>query len=293
MVVALFADLPEICDGPTTSEVVGRDSSGTSFVLASANNCQSDQYGRPTVGFMVICTNPIDLGDEDSREFALNTVAHEFGHILGMNAFDFPYFRDSITGEQRTKNYLEQQVLCVDGVVRSAILPDENTLKMGTNSKGVRYAEIVTPTVRQVARNQFNCQEMSGARLENQPTFDGDCFGSHWEQRFFYSEIMTAVATPTQRYLSPLTLALLEDSGWYKSVYLESEISPFGHGAGCNFIFDDCIVDGKVPEWSRDSFCIGQERGCGPGHKQVTFCNTARYDRDLPKKYQYFPDPVC
>ena len=42
--------------------------------------------------------------------------------------------------------------------------------------------EMVTETVRNVVRNQFGCQEWSGGgRLENQPTGDTDCFGSHWD----------------------------------------------------------------------------------------------------------------
>ena len=45
-----------------------------------------------------------------------------------------------------------------------------------------RHFEIVTPTVATVTRNQFNCQELKGARLENQPTNPLDCFGSHWDE---------------------------------------------------------------------------------------------------------------
>lgn len=37
-------------------------------------------------------------------------------------------------------------------------------------------------SVTQVARNQFNCQSLEGVMLENQPTNEFDCFGSHFDE---------------------------------------------------------------------------------------------------------------
>ena len=62
------------------------------------------------------------------------------------------------------------------GERKSMWVPDETTLRE-KNTRGVRYFEVTLPTVRQVARNQFNCQRLTGAPLENQPTNE-DCFGS-------------------------------------------------------------------------------------------------------------------
>ena len=68
--------------------------------------------------------------------------------------------------------------------------------------------------------------------------------------------MMSAITTPFEQKLSPLTLALFEDSGWYKAEYSMSSISPFGHGVGCDFVYEDCInEDGSVPPWGRDFFC--------------------------------------
>ncbi len=52
---------------------------------------------------------------------------------------------------------------------------------------------IVTPTVVAVAQQMFGCDSLAGAPLENQST--GQCWASHWEERLFNDEIMSAVAS--------------------------------------------------------------------------------------------------
>ena len=50
-------------------------------------------------------------------------------------------------------------------------------LVIETAENNQRYASIVTKTVQAVARNQFDCQPISGGQLENQPTGTGLCTG--------------------------------------------------------------------------------------------------------------------
>jgi hypothetical protein len=161
---------------------------------------------------MIICTSGIDLNNEASKAQALDTVIHEFAHMLGFNSDLFAFFVDPATGKQRTPNKTPQSVLCVDGISRSVVLPANNTIILKKNSQGVRLAEIVTPTIQNIVRSQFDCMNATGARLENQLLTDNDCFGSHWEARLFQSEMMTAVTTGIKRYISPLTLAYFEDT---------------------------------------------------------------------------------
>jgi len=180
--------------------------------LAAAYTGRVDQWGRPTVGCIIICTNGIDLSNEASKAQALDTVTHEFAHMLGFNSDLFPYFMDPLTGKQRTPNRTPQSVVCVDGITRNVVLPANNTIILTKNSQGIRYAAIVTPAVNNIVRSQFDCMNATGARLENQLLTDNDCFGSHWEARLYQSEMMTAVTTGIKRFLSPLTLAFFEDT---------------------------------------------------------------------------------
>mmetsp|Transcript_55284 Transcript_55284/g.66554 ORF Transcript_55284/g.66554 Transcript_55284/m.66554 type:complete len:99 (+) Transcript_55284:582-878(+) len=98
-----------------------------------------------------------------------------------MNPALHPYFLSSETGELLILCSLRmKRVTCVDGKVRDdVILLSRNTLRAGVTSWGTRYFEIVTPRVRVVARNQFDCQSLEGAGLENRQTNTEDCFGSH------------------------------------------------------------------------------------------------------------------
>mmetsp|Transcript_55285 Transcript_55285/g.66556 ORF Transcript_55285/g.66556 Transcript_55285/m.66556 type:complete len:99 (+) Transcript_55285:582-878(+) len=98
-----------------------------------------------------------------------------------MNSALYPYFPSPETGELWIPPPLRmKRVICVDGNVRAdVILLSINMLWAGVMSRGTRYFEIVTPRVRVVARNQFDCQSLEGAGLENRQTNTEDCFGSH------------------------------------------------------------------------------------------------------------------
>ena len=57
--------------------------------------------------------------------------------------------------------------------------------------------------------------------LENQPTTDGACYGSHWEQRLMPHEMMASTRLGQGASVrSTLTLAALEDSGWRRAAEL-------------------------------------------------------------------------
>jgi len=278
-----------------------------SGTLAAAAVCDVDQHDRPVVGFMNFCLDEIELNDEgddvadDELENSVSIAIHEISHILGMNSEQLKFFRNPITGDPLTPRPFQQETFtCLNGVTYDdIILPSCNTMQSGRNSRGERYFEIVTPTVRQVTQNHFNCQRLTGARLENQPTNTLDCFGSHWDERLFYTETLSAFYSPEANYFSPLTLALLEDSGWYKANYSMSVISPFGHGAGCDFVDKDCVVAGTVPDYAKGFFCNHtMDRTdnqddliytCDPSHTHKAACDLAdRGEEYIPPSGKYF-----
>jgi len=98
-----------------------------------------------------------------------------------MNSASYRNFPSPETGVLLILHPLRmKRVTCVDGKVRDdVILLSSNTLRAGVTSWGTRYFEIVTPWVRAVARNQFDCQSLEGAGLDNRPINTEDCFGSH------------------------------------------------------------------------------------------------------------------
>ena len=101
----------------------------------------------------------------------LLTIAHEFVHILGMNSYEYPYFYSHATGMPRTardewNRPPVAETLCVDGTRRAVPLASVDTVAATTNANGYVAYEIVTETVRNVVRNQFDCRSVVGARLE-------------------------------------------------------------------------------------------------------------------------------
>jgi len=234
----------------TTDAAMCRGSGTT----AAAYPCAVDQYDRPILGVVNFCLEPT-LGDSrvgSKRARFTETALHELGHLLGFVDEFIKYWRDPDTGKPLTPRPFEKKwVTCVDGKQRYVIQPPY--VEEGLTSSGAQYFDVTTRRVQQVVRNQFDCQRLKGARLETQPTATS-CFGSHLDERRFYSELMGAIYTDSM-VLSALSLAFLEDSGWYKANYTNAGLSPFGHRAGCDFVQKDCIVDGKVPEYAEDFFC--------------------------------------
>ena len=233
-----------------------------------------------------------------------------------MNTELLKFFRDPKTGDPLTpRPFLLTEEVCVNGPKLNVYKPSCNTLKLRNDTDGMEYYEIVTPTVLQVVRNQFDCQFMTGARIENQPGVESNCFGSNWDQRLFLMEAMATPPPVTEFILSPLTLALLEDSGWYKANYGSEfvKINPFGHGAGCDFVSKKCLIDKglTIPSYSKGYFCNDQLKlnrlglldgkfGCDASHRSKSMCDLVDYGSDYfaqfafpPKdKFQYFEDPV-
>lgn len=97
-------------------------------------------------------------------------------------------------------------------------------------------------------------------------------------------------ASEASKILSPLTLALLEDSGWYKVDFSEAEAVSFGLGAGCSFVEDNCIdsTTDNVASSSRGIFCNDDGYQCDPSYHSLAYCNWDYLP--VPTDYQNFAD---
>jgi hypothetical protein len=290
--------------------------------LAKANFCNLDQFDRPLVGYINLCLKNVDVDvklDESgsisakvlphSKSSMLDVLMHEVGHICGMNDEFFKYFRDGESGEPLTRRPFQKVTsTCVDGSQREVELADSNTLRLtetvDANGGDHFYYEIVTPQVTAVVRNQFGCQTLQGARLEQQPTKKKSCTGAHWDERLFFTEAMGPIYTEGSSMLSPLTLALMADTGFYEVNFESSYIqnSPFGMGAGCDFVNKDCVdrSTNSVPDSFKPFFCDSVSRfddsgidkstqtQCNPAHTHVAFCDLFDFSNGVPDG---FPQP--
>lgn len=214
-----------------------------------------------------------------------------------------PYWRDASRGGKpyTPRPLVEEKVECISGETESIVMPSQNTIMEGRTNTGVRYFEVVTPTVRNVIANQFDCEDVMGARLDHNEAYN--CIGSHWSPRDFGTETLVSRNVPWKQSISAVTMALFEDTGWYKANFAASSgvlyPSPHGYGAGCEFLTNECIVDDKIPDFGVNTFCNEKTQEspikCDVTHLRAAKCDLVDYNlyEDDGPLYPYSstPDP--
>ena len=81
-----------------------------------------------------------------------------------------------------------------------------------------------------MAKEYYGCDSIVGVPLQNK---NGQV-GGHWDETMLDNELMTPVASNDGNRLSGLSLALCEDTKWYKADYTRSEHFTFGKASGCS-----------------------------------------------------------
>ena len=231
--------------------------------LASAGPRYVTGTGQPIVGVVNINTN-VNYSKINSKEYFQSIILHEFTHILG--------FLNGYFGE-----YMHSLFSRVD---------EYNITKYYVNS-----TKLVN-----VARKYYNCSEIDGVELEE--SGGGGTAGSHWEARILLGDYMNGVIYPEEQVISEFTLALLEDTGYYKANYYTGGLMRYGKNKGCDFVKKRCVnEDHEInPDFENEfydsissSFSI--EASCSSGRQSRTYYAWWEYLSELPKHYQYFSDP--
>jgi len=145
--------------------------------------------------------------------------------------------------------------------------------------------ELQTPKVVAAAQSYYGCPESTGAELESNQEFDCSILSSHWSFRNTNTEIMTPVSSTSISFISPMTMAFFEDSGWYQMDYTMGTTlvrgAFWGYEAGCQFIENKCINSATGDVVSSAShereFCSAQDAAervykCSPSAMLKTFC---------------------
>ncbi|XP_060678973.1 ciliated left-right organizer metallopeptidase [Hemiscyllium ocellatum] len=93
---------------------------------------------------------------------------------------------------------------------------------------------------------------------------------SHWESRILQGSIMTAtLGSPEHTFIDRITLAAMEDTGWYRVNYQLGQALPWGQGRGDMF--------GLTTMCHNDTFgyfCTGSGLGCHYLHREKGRCET-------------------
>lgn len=306
----------------TVEQILAKQSCAGDYLAASAF-CSTDQFDRPTAAILHLCINEDAFWLPSSLPTNIMTMKHEIGHVLGFNGYSLAHFRRAdgtplTRRDPKTGAIPLQNITCTGPVGQrrreTVALPGPDILQFRTVRGGVRVAEVVTPSVRQVVRNHFDCPQLPGAELESgeflplsthqgQSTFS--CIGDHWERRLFKTDLMNPLVDENMEFnprFSTITLAYFADSGWYQvDLSRTSMAAGWGRAAGCDFVEETCIHDGQVPPRFGSFFCnqaserddydgnvFSDIHGCTPDLSRKATCALDSYEGELPPEYQYF-----
>ncbi|KAM6909444.1 ciliated left-right organizer metallopeptidase [Xenentodon cancila] len=221
-------------------------------VLAYAVHCQMDTQGRPVAGVVVICRDRLTEAAYN-HQATVQTVIHELFHALGFSKDLFSSWRVCSPSSQAG-------VLCSP---RGKV----------THSDASGQTRIYTASIISALQTHLvsNDPELGGP-LENWDASAGRV-SSHWESRVLQGSIMTPVLgdSVTVR-IDSVTLAALQDTGWYTVNLSRAQNLVWGDGEGTTF--------GSLSTCKNDSssfFCTGSQRGCHFLHLHKGECQTDQY----------------
>jgi len=278
---------------PQCLEAVG----GEAETVAYAAHCQQEgKLDRPVAGHTNICPEAISTAERDIRSLG-STLKHELLHAFGFSSSLFAFFRDK-QGRPLTArgddgkppiNTQLQVRQWSDKIIKT--VQRRWKVRKGTLEKTTHV--MVTPRVVEEVRRHFNCPTLEGAELEDQGG-DGTSF-THWEKRIFQNEAMTGTVHTAKPVYTRLTLALLEDSGWYIPDYSKAQELSWGKGAGCDFATKSCkeLMEQAVISERSTPFCNSlmqnaEKTFCTEDRESVGSCNLVVFSQNIPDIYQNF-----
>ncbi|XP_047327274.1 leishmanolysin-like peptidase [Impatiens glandulifera] len=229
----------------------------TGNTLAWAVACERDQWGRAVAGHVNVAPRHLTA---EAETLLSATLIHEVMHVLGFDPHAFAHFRDE---RKIRRSQVTEQVM------------DEKIGRMVTR--------VVLPRVVMQSRHHYGAFSKNFTGLELEDGGGRGTSGSHWEKRLMMNEIMTG-SVDTRSVVSNMTLALLEDSGWYKANYSMADRLDWGNGEGTEFVTSPCNL------WKGAYHCNNtQVSGCTYNREAEGYCPIVSYSGDLPQWARYFP----
>ncbi|KAF7851583.1 hypothetical protein BT93_L3580 [Corymbia citriodora subsp. variegata] len=246
-------------DGVANSDLVllvtTRPTTGNTLAWAVA--CERDQWGRAIAGHVNVAPRHLTA---EAETLLSATLIHEVMHVLGFDPHAFAHFRDE---RKRRRSQVTEQAM------------DEKLGRMVTR--------VVLPRVVMHSRFHYGAFSENFTGLELEDGGGRGTSGSHWEKRLLMNEIMTG-SVDTRSVVSKMTLALLEDSGWYEANYTMADRLDWGRNQGTDFVTSPCN------QWKGAYHCnTTQFSGCTYNREAEGYCPIVSYSGDLPQWARYFP----
>ena len=199
------ADLFIFFRGKMNGDPIGNDYFAQPFAIENNDD-------RIIISYIVI-NYQYPFPEDYKNELYTLSFLHQFTHLLG---FDI--------------NILKKKNLVRRQFVKSRIKGKSEISKF----------VVVSKNAIEKAREYYNCDNLEYLELNNKEV-EIDVPFSHWEDRLLLGDYMTSDVYYPDQAISEITLALLEDLGWYEVNYYTGGLMRFGKNKGCDFINNDCI----------------------------------------------------
>jgi len=221
---------------------------------------------RPIAGEVAFNPKNFIIDRPNALDFYTLLTLHEITHVLSFNSDLFEYFVDS--------NFKK---IPITSIVQNITI------------NNVSKHMIITPKVKAQAQNHFGCNSLQGVELEDQGG-EGTA-GSHWESRVMLGDFMIG-EDYSENLISEITLALFEDSGWYKVNYYTAGLFRFGKNKGCDFVQKKCL-NNQTSNFPNDFCTVPSGSMCFGSRTAKGTCTIENFkDVNIPVSYRYFSDPT-
>lgn len=232
-------------------------------IEAAAIHClQHAETRRPIAGYIQFKPELL-VNNSTALDYMVWLAVHEISHILVIN--------DALYDDYINPNTLEP--LGYEKIIGRKLLP---------NGKKMNY--IKSPKVMDKAKSHFNCDKMEGVPLE----YNGGAgtAGAHWSKKYMNTDYMIGDSYG-ENLISDITLALFEDSGWYKVDYEMANLFLWGKGTGCDFFKNKC-VEKEVSNFPNEFCTKANYPICSTSNIFRGNCKTKNFQRDLSDYERYF-----
>ena len=217
--------------------------------------------GHPVIGVVNI-NRDLDYTKKNVQSYFQSIVLHEFTHILGFSQYYF-------------KKYFGRLLYSID-------------------QYDAYHYYIGSKRVLEVGQKYFNCSTCDAIELD---TMGGNgTILSHWSSKILLGDYMNGNIYTEEQVISEFTLALLEDSGYYKANYYTGGLMQYGRNKGCAFLYGTCIGKyGTSSSFENEFFdSIASDYyidpSCSSGRQSRTYHVLWKY-KYIPEQYRYFYNP--
>ena len=257
-----------------------------SLVEAIKKNCIYDQLTISDLNYDISSYDLFVFPRVDKSQVKNNTIAAA-GHCVLSGATLRPIvgliiLNDNLNSKKDIEYYIKNSIFHEF----FHILGFNTNFFEGRSFNDSNYIYLNSPKMLERAKIHFGCENLKGLRLENQGT--KGTIGSHWDARFMQGELMIG-EDYSEIVLSDITLAFLEDLGYYQINYYTGGLFRFGKNQGCAFLEKNCI-NGNGVLFSNE-FCAEPSKAlCTGSHTSKGSCYIAQYNY-IESSFRYFTNP--